>query len=149
MWPIPREICTIGWPRMAECGPFGLPLCATADLEEGGRAFVFDVEEQGRPARAFALRHKGAVVAYLNRCVHVPAEMDWQEGQFLDAERRFILCSIHGAAYEPHSGRCAAGPCGRGRLTALSVAEEGGQVTWYPSTAIRPVSFDDPASGAS
>ena len=127
----------------------GVDLCASADLEDGGRAFVFDVEEHGRPARAFALRHGGGVVAYLNRCVHVPAEMDWQEGEFLDSDRRFIQCSIHGAAYEPHSGRCVAGPCGRGRLTALSVAEQGGRVAWYPSPTLRPVSFDDPAPGAS
>jgi nitrite reductase/ring-hydroxylating ferredoxin subunit len=88
---------------------------------EAGRAYVFDVEEQGRPARAFVLRHGGAVVAYLNRCAHVPAEMDWQEGQFLDADRRFILCSIHGAAYEPRTGRC--GPrCRRGGPTGVDRA---------------------------
>ena len=124
-------------------------LCASSDLEEGGRAYVFDVEENGRPARAFVLRHGGTVVGYLNRCAHVPAEMDWQEGQFLDADRRFILCSIHGASYDPHSGRCVGGPCGRGRLTALSVAEVEGRVAWYPSSQIRPVAFDDPAPGAS
>ena len=133
------------WPADAQA----VDLCAAEDLEDGGRALVFDVEERGRPVRAFALRHDGAVVAYLNRCAHVPAEMDWQEGQFLDSDRRFIQCSIHGAAYEPHSGRCVAGPCGRGRLTALSVAEHSGRVTWYPSSTIRPVSFDDPAPGAS
>ena len=36
-----------------------------------------------QPARAFALRFDGRVVAYLNRCAHVPTEMDWQPGQFL------------------------------------------------------------------
>ncbi|MFM7849171.1 MAG: Rieske (2Fe-2S) protein [Rubrivivax sp.] len=130
---------------MAEDRSDAQDLCASSDLEESGRACVFDVLEHGRPARAFALRHDGAVVAYLNRCAHVPAEMDWQEGQFLDADRRFIQCSIHGAAYDPHSGRCVAGPCGRGRLTALRVVEEGGRVTWYPSPTIRPIPFDDPA----
>lgn len=110
---------------------------------------MFDVEEHGRPARAFALRHSGTVVAYLNRCVHVPAEMDWQEGHFLDSNRRFIMCSIHGAAYHPGSGRCVAGPCGRGRLTALRVLEERGRVTWYPSSTLRPPTFDDPAPGTS
>ena len=116
-------------------------LCASSDLQDGGRAWVFDVEFRGEPLRAFALRFDGEVVSYLNRCAHVPAEMDWQEGQFLDGDQRFIMCSIHGAVYEPRDGRCVGGPCGKGTLTALSVAEHDGQVLWYPSSDIRPVAF--------
>ena len=100
--------------------------------------------QYGEPVRAFALRFEGSVVAYLNRCLHVPVEMDWQPGVFLDSEQRFILCSTHGAAYEPTNGRCVGGPCGRGRLTALQVEERDGQVYWYPSRDIRPVLFDAP-----
>ena len=120
------------------------PLCASAELAERGQALVFDVLQYGQPVRAFALRFDGRVVAYLNRCVHVPAEMDWQPGRFLDREQRFIVCSTHGAEYEPLSGRCVAGPCGRGRLSALQVAEIDGKVYWYPSPDIRPVPFDAP-----
>jgi nitrite reductase/ring-hydroxylating ferredoxin subunit len=121
------------------------PLCASADLAERGRAWVWDVLEYGRPARAFALRFDGRLVAYMNRCLHVSTEMDWQPGEFLDMDRRYILCSIHGAAYEPADGRCVGGPCGRGKLTAIAVKEEEGQVYWYPSRDIRPVPFDEPA----
>jgi nitrite reductase/ring-hydroxylating ferredoxin subunit len=117
----------------------GEPLCESAELTERGRAYVFDVLEYGRSVRAFALRIDGQVVAYLNRCVHVPAEMDWQPGEFLDAGREFILCSTHGAAYEPRSGRCVGGPCGRGKLTPVAVSERDGMVYWYPSRDIRPV----------
>jgi nitrite reductase/ring-hydroxylating ferredoxin subunit len=119
-------------------------LCASAELAERGLALVFDVLQYGEPVRAFALRFEGQVVAYLNRCVHVPTEMDWQHGVFLDGDQRFILCSTHGAAYEPLDGRCVGGPCGRGRLTALQVQERDGQVYWYPSRDIRPVAFDPP-----
>ena len=49
------------------------------------------------------------------------------------------------AAYEPLDGRCVGGPCGRGRLAAVAVAEIDGQVYWYPSRYIRPVPFDAPA----
>jgi nitrite reductase/ring-hydroxylating ferredoxin subunit len=113
-------------------------LCASGDLTEKGRALVFDVLEYNQPVRAFALRFEGRVVAYLNRCVHVPAEMDWQPGEFLDSEREFIVCSTHGATYEPLTGRCAGGPCGRGRLSVVEVEERGGQVYWIPSRDIRP-----------
>lgn len=119
-----------------------VPLCGSHELEERGRAVLFDVLEYGRPVRAFALRFDGRVHAYLNRCAHVPTELDWQPGEFLDAEREFIVCSIHGAHYAPASGRCAGGPCGRGRLTEIAVAEGEGQVRWYPSRDIQPAFRD-------
>jgi nitrite reductase/ring-hydroxylating ferredoxin subunit len=106
-------------------------------LAESGRAHLFDVLLWGQPARAFVLRHGGRVVAYINRCAHVPAELDWLPGEFLDHERRVIICSIHGAEYAPASGRCLGGPCGRGSLIAVSVAETDAQVYWYPSRDIR------------
>jgi nitrite reductase/ring-hydroxylating ferredoxin subunit len=123
-------------------------LCASNALAERGLALVFDVLQYRLPARAFALRYEGRVVAYLNRCVHVPAEMDWQPGEFLDSDKRFILCSTHGAAYEPTNGRCVGGPCGRGRLAAIEVEERDSQVYWYPSRDIRPLTFDEPADGS-
>ena len=41
---------------------------------------VFDVLLWGQPARAFVLRHDGVLRGYINRCAHVPVEMDWQPG---------------------------------------------------------------------
>jgi nitrite reductase/ring-hydroxylating ferredoxin subunit len=79
-------------------------LCASEELAEKGKAIVFDVLHYREPARAFAMRFDGKVVCYLNRCVHVPTELDWQPGEFLDSGKEFILCSIHGAAYEPRDG---------------------------------------------
>lgn len=113
-------------------------LCESARLAERGDALVFDLLEYGRPARAFALRFEGRVVAYLNRCMHTPVEMDWQEGKFLDMDREYILCSIHGAAYEPLGGRCVAGPCAGARLIPVEVQERDGQVYWYPSRDLQP-----------
>lgn len=123
-------------------GASAVPVCPSADLTDGGRGAVFDLTEHGRPVRGFVLRVQGRLVGYLNRCAHVPTELDWNPGEFLDADRREIICAVHGASYEPHSGRCTGGPCGRGRLKPLTVAEEGGQVYWYPSAELQPVVFD-------
>jgi nitrite reductase/ring-hydroxylating ferredoxin subunit len=117
-------------------------LCVSDELPERGRAIVFDVLHYREPARAFALRFDGRVVAYLNRCVHVPTELDWQPGEFLDADREFILCSIHGAAYAPTTGRCIGGPCGRGGLVRLEAIERDGAVWWLPTRDTRPVAVD-------
>jgi nitrite reductase/ring-hydroxylating ferredoxin subunit len=99
-------------------------------------------------ARAFALRFDGAVVAYVNRCAHVPVELDWQSGHFLDMDKRWIVCATHGATYEPADGRCVGGPCGRGKLMRIVTAERDGQVYWYPSREIQPVIFGDTAQSA-
>ena len=117
-------------------------LCASAELEERGKAVSFDVIQWREPVRAFALRFEGRAVAYLNRCAHVPTEMDWQEGEFLDSKKEYIICSIHGAVYHPRDGRCVTGMCGRFGLTKLDVREQDGQVFWYPSRDTRPA-FED------
>ena len=127
----------------------GIDLCGSGALQDRGRAWVWDVLEYGRPVRAFALRFEGRVHAYLNRCAHVPTEMDWQAGEFLDLERRYILCSIHGAAYEPSDGRCIGGPCVGARLKALRTDEREGRVYWYPSRDIQPAAAAPPATEGS
>lgn len=123
---------------MPELPARAIAICRSEELVERGQACLFDVLQYGAIVRAFVMRHDGRVVAYLNRCVHVPAEMDWLPGEFLDSERQFIICSIHGATYRPSDGHCVGGPCGRGRLTALRVLEHDGRVYWYPSGDIRP-----------
>ena len=128
-----------GEPLPAALARTAVPLCDSGALLEKGKAVVFDVMHFRAPARAFALRFDGQVVAYLNRCLHVPTEMDWQPGEFLDSAREYILCATHGAAYEPQTGRCVGGPCGRGRLTVIEVEERDGRVYWYPSRDTRPV----------
>lgn len=147
MWRTARPNCTAGCmttpepdaPRaeQAVAPDEALPICPSGELSERGRGVLFDVLLWGQPARAFALRIDGAVVAYVNRCAHVPTELDWQPGEFLDAERQYIVCAVHGAAYAPQDGRCIGGPCGRGRLIRLATTEIGGQACWYPSRDVR------------
>ena len=103
-------------------------ICDSAALADSGRGVRFEVEYFGRPAPAFAVRYRGRVHAYLNRCAHVAMELDWQEGVFFDAEGRDLLCSTHGATYDSQSGRCVGGPCNRTPLVKLRVDERNGKV---------------------
>ena len=103
-------------------------ICASRELADSGRGVRFEVEYFGAPAGAFAIRYKGEVHAYLNRCAHVAMELDWQEGVFFDADGRDLLCSTHGATYDAATGRCVGGPCIGGRLLKLNVQERDGMV---------------------
>ena len=114
-----------------------IALCASTELQESGLAVAFDVVYAGQRCRAFAVRFQGLPQAYLNRCAHVPMEMDYQEGRFFDDSGRWLLCATHGAVYEPDSGKCAGGPCRGGRLHPIAVHEGAGKIYWLPDERFR------------
>jgi len=115
-------------------------LCNSAELVDGGTAVPFDVVFAGQACRAFAIRYEGEVHAYLNRCAHVAMEMDWQPNRFFDDSGRWLLCSTHGAVYQPDTGTCAAGPC-RGGLVKIALTERDGVVRWHTGPNLQPVEF--------
>lgn len=117
-----------------------IPLCNSADLQEGGVAVPFDVVYAGQTCRAFAVRFEGLPHAYLNRCTHVAMEMDYQPDRFFDDTGRWLLCATHGAAYAPDTGTCAGGPC-RGGLVKIALSEAGGVVRWHTAYNLQPVEF--------
>ena len=114
-------------------------LCESGELEECGDAVTFEVLEAGRSAPAFAVRFDNVAVAYLNRCAHVPSELDWQPGKFWDMDKRFIICAVHGALYDPPNGECVSGPCPGAKLEAIALTEQGGKVYWHPSERFQPL----------
>lgn len=120
--------------------PSWVMLCRGADLIEGGEAVSFEVLHIGQRARAFAIRYRGRVHAYLNRCTHVAMEMDWQPNRFFDDSGLWLLCATHGAVYAPDTGQCRGGPC-RGGLVVLEVTEVDGWIRWRAQYPFAPVSF--------
>jgi nitrite reductase/ring-hydroxylating ferredoxin subunit len=108
-------------------------ICASEALRDSGAAVRFQVEYFGEPAPAFAVRFGGRVHAYLNRCGHMPMELDWRPGEVFDAEGRDLICSTHGATYAAASGQCLGGPCGGTPLVHLKVEERAGNVYYLGS----------------
>ena len=103
-------------------------ICGSASLEEGGAGVRFEVQRHGEPASAFAVRYDGTVHGYLNRCAHVPIELDWQEGAFFDITGLYLICATHGATYLPDTGRCVRGPCKGAALVKLPILERDGAI---------------------
>jgi nitrite reductase/ring-hydroxylating ferredoxin subunit len=106
-------------------------VCASAALIDGGEGVRFEIERDGKSMQAFAIRFRGRVHGYLNRCAHVPIELDWNHGEFFDSSKLYLMCSTHGAMYVPETGRCIGGPCRGGRLEPVVLEESDGQV-WRP-----------------
>ena len=103
-------------------------ICASQALLDSGRAVRFAVVYFGERAPAFVVRFRGRVHGYLNRCGHMPMELDWREGEVFDLEGRDLICSTHGATYAADTGKCTGGPCGGTPLVPLQVEERDGKV---------------------
>ncbi len=103
-------------------------VCRSDALRDGGEGVRFEVEQGGARHPAFAIRFAGRVQAYRNRCAHVGVELDWQPGRFFDADGMVLICSTHGALYDPATGECRGGPCRGAGLEPVPVEEIDGLV---------------------
>lgn len=115
----------------------GLFVCEAAALVDGGRGMRFPVVAYGHPTTGFVIRYGGKPFAYLNRCAHVPIELDWSQGNFFESSGLYLMCSTHGAMYAPDSGSCVGGPCRGGRLRPIGVIERDGGIWWQPDDMVQ------------
>jgi nitrite reductase/ring-hydroxylating ferredoxin subunit len=102
-------------------------LCELSDLPEFGSARLprnADPHDHG----LCVVRQSDRVFAYLNRCPHTLAPLDWEEGDFLDWDGELIVCSWHGARFRIEDGYCVSGPCAGQSLTPQALRLEAGQV---------------------
>lgn len=88
----------------------------------------FSMEWRGEQLEGLVVQRDTEVFAYVNRCPHTGAPLDWLPDQFLDSESSYIQCAVHGALFEIDSGRCIYGPCIDQHLQALAVEIEEGDV---------------------
>ena len=94
-------------------------LCAGVELaESSSRGFEMD------GAKLFAVRRKGQVYVYINRCPHRGVGLEWQPDQFLDPSNSLIQCATHGALFMIEDGECVAGPCAGQHLTTVESRED-------------------------
>lgn len=117
-------------------------VCASGELVDGGMGVRRAARIGADEVVVFFVRYEGRAHGYLNRCAHVPMELDWAEGQFFESSGLYLMCATHGAIYAPDTGKCVGGPCRGGRLRALKVDErdtpEGPAVFWLPDGELQP-----------
>jgi nitrite reductase/ring-hydroxylating ferredoxin subunit len=128
--------------QAAEAAAQGVRVCGSEELVDGGMGVRRAARIGPDEVVVFFVRYDGRAYGYLNRCAHVPMELDWAEGQFFESSGLYLMCATHGAIYAPDTGNCVGGPCRGGRLRALRVDErdtpEGRAVFWLPDGELRP-----------
>ncbi len=106
---------------------FPLELCLVEDIPDGG-ARGFDLGAAYEPREIFLMREGAAVFAYINSCPHLGTPLEMVDDQFVNDEG-YIVCSTHGALFEPQNGLCISGPCFDDYLSRAQIRiEENGQI---------------------
>lgn len=97
----------------------GALLLRIADLgETEARAVDF---RQGEALFSLVVVRRGdLVVAYENDCPHARQPMERPDGRVVMLERRYLVCSAHGASFRIEDGVCVGGPA-RSGLTPFPV----------------------------
>jgi nitrite reductase/ring-hydroxylating ferredoxin subunit len=104
-----------------------IPIASLDELPPG-TSRRFELECDGRTVPAFVVNVGGRLHAWVNRCRHVPMELDWIANRFFTGDGRWLQCATHGALYEPETGECVAGPpCGKA-LIRVPIAVRAGTV---------------------
>jgi nitrite reductase/ring-hydroxylating ferredoxin subunit len=105
---------------------------ANADALSEGEAVKFQFQRDGLSLEGFVIRIGGKIIAYENRCRHLPLSLDYGDGRFFTRDAQHLICQSHGALYEPLTGLCVRGPCEGASLRPLPVREEAGAIWLVP-----------------
>ena len=77
----------------------------------------------------FVVRKRDQLYAYRNRCPHIGVTLEWMPDEFLDVDRDYIQCAMHGALFAIEDGLCLRGPCLGQSLQSVPLARRGGE--WF------------------
>jgi hypothetical protein len=105
----------------------GRILCHIDDLPDGAtKGFR---PPKGGFTGLFAVRQGDELRVYVNACPHLGTPLDWAPDRFLSSDGTHIICSMHGAEFEPLTGLCTRGPCHGDRLELVPHTIDEGMIT--------------------
>lgn len=93
-----------------------------------GQSVKFRFIRGGKYVDGFVSRWQGKLVAYENKCQHLPVSLDYGDNQFFSRDGVHLICQTHGALYEPSTGLCVRGPCEGESLQPLQIEVKDGSV---------------------
>ena len=108
-------------------------IAAAAELQSK-RSLEFRVGDGDWPFRGFLVWWNDEAHAYANFCPHAGHPLNISPDRFFTPDGAQLICSSHGALFDPGSGKCTQGPCAGDQLMALTCSIEDGEV-WVEAPA--------------
>ena len=99
-------------------------LCSLSELDATGAKGPLRVGH----SNVCVLRQDGQVRAWVNACPHAFAPLEMEPDRYFDLTGSYVLCTLHGAHFEPATGTCVMGPCKGRKLTPYPIRIHNGKV---------------------
>lgn len=99
-------------------------LCSLSDLDATGAKGPIRVGD----TTIFVVRQDGQIRAWVDSCPHAFAPLEMEPDRFFDLTGSYVLCTLHGAHFEPTTGHCVMGPCKGRKLTAYPIRIHNGKI---------------------
>ncbi|MEY4879967.1 MAG: hypothetical protein RJB62_1436 [Pseudomonadota bacterium] len=103
-------------------------LCRTEDLARTGAKGIVLGEGSDRLDVVVVRAKDGALHGYINSCPHQFLPLEIFPDHFFSEDKKHLICSGHGALFEPGTGLCTEGPCENDYLDRLEIAVTEGAI---------------------
>jgi len=105
----------------------GTELCPLDDLPDpGAKGFYYGTGSQ--TYGIIVVRRGNEIFGYLNACPHQMTPLEMLPDRFFTRDKRHLLCTTHGARFEPETGKCVSGPCKGASLRTYPLAIKDGVI---------------------
>ncbi len=105
--------------------PPAVTLCRIDEIDDPG-ARGFEVSGSNEHLDIIVVRQGDSVHGYINSCPHQGTPLETFPDRFLSRDGRELICSTHGARFQPADGLCTGGPCKGKRLAPIQLGLEDG-----------------------
>lgn len=110
----------------------------TEDMLGEKEFLTIPVIYRNKAESSIVFRLDGQVLAYLNRCVHMPRRLDCERKTIFDESGRHLRCSMHGIVYNPFTGESISTMCHGERLTRIKILRENDKI-YFVDKRVRPI----------
>ena len=102
-------------------------LCRVEDLTRTG-AKTLELGEGQDILDVLVVKTGEDICAYIDSCPHQFIPLETFPDHVFTQDRKFLICSGHGALFAPATGDCVDGPCAGEALDRLTISERDGAV---------------------
>jgi len=100
----------------------GSTLCTLEEIPDPGAIGI----ELENASDIIIIRQGAALCAYINSCPHQGTPLETLPNRFLTRDKKYLLCTTHGAWFRIEDGICVHGPCKGDALRSIRVKLLGG-----------------------